>query len=593
MKFYNNLSVEVFSSGTTRIVDPINDLRNIDGLRFSTGYPGGLYLDGSFKVHRDILKRWSIQGGYRVIIRNGLTVVYEGYVNDLTRVLEQDSEYIEVPLVGGWSKIMMSRRWRKHWANDNVDDRTWVWQTAYSGHELCGIDRTDRLRFTPKAEQWDSGQIAAVKFSMPTGEVIRRIGYDYDMAEDSQNWVLEFNDATNGQSTIVDSTSSDSDISYAPGTATNAIEIRFRAGAQQTPTSDGDCYAEVTNLVVFGGEASTNNIDLTQVATDIVSQFSAVLNSSTDYIDTITQTSFDTTYDGATQITGIVPFVEDDFPTIADIIADMAGYGDDSFNAWGYGLYNSVVVASPDGKPVLFIEQQPALTDYDYIVSYDEKNLAGALAIDENFDELYNWIVVEYVDANGWVQYVSPDNDANLKDTTSITDYGQRDHVLSIGDATQTIAINYGRRFLAKHKDPQWKASQPITVVGYIRKKDGSQLPSSQIRAGKRLRIANYLNDLSGIGLTLLITGTQYDDTTETCSISFGRLDDWFITPFEHPIVRNDQVGRSSQSAGGSGSRRETDFMKLGYSAREWYGMSKDERRAIRQRGIREGTIKR
>lgn len=424
----------------------------------------------------------------------------------------------------------MSRRWRKHWANNSVDDRTWEWVTGTQGdgNEKCSINRSNRLRFTPKAEAWGLNDLAKVTFTMPTGEVIRRIVYDYDFLEGGQSWELYFGDATNGVSMIADADGSAANQSYTPGTPVQVMDIRYKSTAGQTPTSDGAYFGEVSNIMVFGGEAAGDEVDLTQIAQDIVANFTD-LNSSTVKIKTITQT----TYDDGTQ-TGIAPFVMDNFPTLADILTEMAGYGDDSQNAWACGLLHSENVASPDGKPILFVEQQPALTDYDYAVSYDEQNLVAPLAISENYDELFNWIVVSYTDANGWTQYISPDDDANLKDTTSITDYGQRDYVLSVGDADADMATSYGRRFLAKRKDPQWRVPQPITVIDSIRKKDGSLLPASQMRAGKRLKVENYLNDLSGTGLTLLITGTEYDDEAQTCAMAFGRLDDFFIAPFSH-----------------------------------------------------------
>ena len=40
--------------------------------------------------------------------------------------------------------------------------------------------------------------------------------------------------------------------------------------------------------------------------------------------------------------------------------------------------------------------------------------------------------------------------------------------------------------------------------------------------AGKRLLITDYLTDLSGTGLTVLITRTEYEHDSRMCSLSFG-----------------------------------------------------------------------
>ena len=80
---HNQLTVEVYSSGTTRIVDPAGELPWAQSINFSTGYPGGLYLAGSLYIPRDILRQWAVAGAQRVVFRNGLTIVYEGYIDTL------------------------------------------------------------------------------------------------------------------------------------------------------------------------------------------------------------------------------------------------------------------------------------------------------------------------------------------------------------------------------------------------------------------------------------------------------------------------------------------------------------------------------
>ena len=79
-----------------------------------------------------------------------------------------------------------------------------------------------------------------------------------------------------------------------------------------------------------------------------------------------------------------------------------------------------------------------------------------------------------------------------------------------------------GRTFLAEHKDPKYRMSGAINVKGSIRAKGGNLVPASQIRAGKRLKIDNYSQDLSGTGLTVLIGQTEYSSDDEVCSITTG-----------------------------------------------------------------------
>ncbi len=44
------------------------------------------------------------------------------------------------------------------------------------------------------------------------------------------------------------------------------------------------------------------------------------------------------------------------------------------------------------------------------------------------------------------------------------------------------------------------------------------------MRAGERLRIMNVLDDLSGDGLTLLITGTKYSHKKRTVALATGGM---------------------------------------------------------------------
>ena len=62
----NDVGVQVF--GHTWPHDPIpdvrGDFRRIQGIRFSTGYPGGLYLSASMYVPKDIVESWLLRGAH-------------------------------------------------------------------------------------------------------------------------------------------------------------------------------------------------------------------------------------------------------------------------------------------------------------------------------------------------------------------------------------------------------------------------------------------------------------------------------------------------------------------------------------------------
>jgi len=311
------------------------------------------------------------------------------------------------------------------------------------------------------------------------------------------------------------------------------IELRFYARADQTPTSDGTYFGEFSNITMY---SETSAIDLTEIATDVIGKFTD-LNSTTVKI--------------ASNTNSLVPFITSGHETLADILTFAAGFGDASQNPWHVYLLDSEVAASPDGKPVLVTEQRPALTDYEYALRVDEPNLVAPLSLDRDYSQIWNWIAVDYIDANGWTQYLTPDDISWMKDTASIAAYGQRDYQLSIGEATDKLAEDYGTRFLARYKDPQYVMRQPIQVQGYLRSKNDQKVPVSQVRAGKRVRIENYQQDLSGTGLTFLISNTQYDDSTEMLSISSGPPAPLIYAPFTHPRLLAEEAAATTPAAPG------------------------------------------
>jgi len=226
----------------------------------------------------------------------------------------------------------------------------------------------------------------------------------------------------------------------------------------------------------------------------------------------------------------LAPFYTDGFLTLAEIAERAASFGDSSFNPWAVGVLDSYKAATPDGLPVFYCEQVPALTGYDYTVRLDDKNLTAPIGLELDMGNIWNWIVVQYTDDAGRTQYISPDDDANLKDQTSIDTYTQRAAVFQAPTASATTATSLGRRYLAAYKDPKYLLTSALKVKGYIRGTSGEIIPASQIRAGKRIRVENFLQDLSGTGLTFLVTKTNYSDESEECTIETG-------TPWKLPVV--------------------------------------------------------
>ncbi len=508
----NNLKLEVYSTGLSQVIDAPGELLTAEGISFSTGYPGGLYLDASFEVQRNTADFWALKGAQRVVIRNSQTIVWEGQISGLDRSLQQETEGIKINAVGYWASLMNARRWRKWWADDRIQERrsdVWFWNETKTAAELADNDRDNRIRITPKAEAWANNDEAAIEYAMPTGETIKRVTLDFDFQEAGQAWELSLRNVGGG-SAIWSKTASGSgsqDDTLSP--ASNGIALQFFARAAQTPPSDGTIYGEISNVVVY---SETGAINLTEIAKDIRAEVTE-LNSDEGNIDSNTL--------------ALVPFIADRWETMGEILSSAARFGDASQNRWAYGVLSSEAATTPDGKPVLFVEQYPVLTGFDYAIRLDESNLQAPIRLTEDFigadvDDVWNWIIVKYTDLNGSPQWESPDDDANLTDADSVADWGQREIIINAGESTTAQARLFGRRFLKAHKDPAWRMTRPIKVMGSIRTDTGGRVPASEIRAGRRLKIENFLSDLSGTGLTVLISRTDWDDTRELMTITSG-----------------------------------------------------------------------
>jgi len=640
----NDLTIAVYTSLTTLIPDPSGELLRATGVRFQTGYPGGLHLSASFSVRRKVAEYWRVQGAQRLTLSAGLTIVWEGVIDDLAEAIARGGSDVTVTARGWWGFVLEQRSWRKRWADNRLTEDVWVWQediATYTAAELCETDRNNRIRFTPRGEQWASGAFAAVRYTMPTGETIKRVTCNYAFSElaavhpsgvmfyddsaatytvvadgdsvtlDTADWLYIYGDesvlnvsglgfvlsALNNNAAVADVEVYDgawtnvaalSDGTDAAGatlgqsgnmvfteiencnettvngksgrflrlgvsatldavtittvsflfaqswelrlrdtiggadiwsvTATGSgsqdstlatprqyLELQFISRAAQLGINNGSVYGQVSSVVVY---SETGSINSTEIIKDIRAKFTGI-NADESNI--------------ASNTLDLTPFLTEGWERASDIANRAASFGDSSANAWAVGFLTSEYAKTFDGKGVLFYEQQPVLTDYDYVIRLDE--LVTPVLLRRDSGNIWNWIVVGYTDALGRQQYLTPDDDASLTDATSVSTYGQRDYVLSYGQITSTEAADLGQRFLAQYKDPKYSFSAPLLVRGNIRAKAGNPVPACRIRAGKRIKIENYLRDLSGTGLTALISMTDYDADTQTCSITLGQPD--------------------------------------------------------------------
>lgn len=398
---------------------------------------------------------------------------------------------------------------------DTAGNITWTALTISDGTAVAGqtLATDGNISFTRPGDiaetSINSSRRAWVRL-LVSANLTASINIQEITLRETQAWKLSlYNvDTTTEVVTITSTNSGNTDHTLA--SPSSAIELRFVSMAKQTPPGNDTIFAGLRSLTIY---SETGSINLTEIAKDIRVAVST-LNSDETNIGSNTYS--------------LVPFITNGQEPPTNILEHACSFGDSSQNGWSAWLLDSEKAASPDGKPVLSVAQRPSLSDYDYAIRVDEPNLAPPLDLRLDYDGIINWVTVNYRDIEGRDASVTPDYDSSLKDTTSITAYGERRYSVNAGDTTDAIATNLGQRLLAEMKNPKWFVTSPIVVVDHIRAKSGALIPACEIEPGKRIRIENFLNDLSGVtdaGLTFLITQTDHSGDGRECRISTGTPD--------------------------------------------------------------------
>lgn len=574
----NNLTIEAFSSGTTRIYDTDKDLVRAQNVRFSSIYPAGRFLTASMFIPRDIYRFWALVGMQRFLIYNGETVVFEGKLTSGFGEWRETTQGVKLNLTGCWGAVMMNRGINKPWIDIRSSPDVWVWQINDVTHAAVHWFKQERLdgnlHMHAQAGTIPQDAIAGWKYIAPTGQTIKRFTYDYDFLKaGAHQFTMRVWNTADGvfePNTDINATGSGShDIELnqgGQGSYTQAIELQMisdKAGGN-TITTNTDTHAMWDEITIYTEVDAT--IDAGVVAADIVSHLSDDINS-------------DVTNIGSPG-NEILPFVTGGYEMAASVLSRAAAFGDASNNSWAVGLLPSEDATTPDGKPVLFLEQQPDLDDYEYAIRVDEPNLVPPFSIEHDYYAVYNWIIMKYTDENGWNQELTPDDISTLKDTTSIAEWGQREQPLFIGSGAVTDVVNYGKRYLARYKDPPWTMNLPMKVKGFIRNKGGGITPSSEIVAGKRLQIQNFITST-----VFIITKTTYTDKDEICAIQVGKPD--FLNPLPAAVF---DIPGADPVVGGEDPpvSAEQRWKLIGVSYEKWQEMSPAERRrAGRAAGVR------
>ena len=210
--------------------------------------------------------------------------------------------------------------------------------------------------------------------------------------------------------------------------------------------------------------------------------------------------------------------------SLADFMLEVAKLSSDG-SKWVIGVRESEADAG-ETRALLYYEQPPALTDYDYVLSIDEEVLAGGfdLVASAMPEDVLKRVIVKFKNPRGL-------EDWSYADKTISTNYLSRHAVVTADNSVTTLigASALAETIIASRQNLSYRIGTPITIKGFVRAKTGEHVPASWVRAGKRIKIENFLGDFgdeaTGTGFTFLISQTEYNDENETNRLTLGKPD--------------------------------------------------------------------
>ncbi|MBU0495674.1 MAG: hypothetical protein KKA73_13190 [Chloroflexi bacterium] len=482
----HDLHLYIYDASGNPILDPQGEIASFDPPTIRTAWPGG-FVDLRTSIQRPITRPWTVAAPLRCVCRHGLKTIFEGVIEDLAEQLRGPAESIDLAALGYHARLR-SRQIHQRWC----DMRLTEWQRPAATPALAGyqpdlftFDHQDRLQYLAKdGVSIANGDYVCERYMMPAGQTIKRIAFDYDLQAGAQSWGLVLYDENAGTPTLwsVAATGTGS-VNHTLATPRRYVDLLFISGAAQTGLGDGTIYGRFTNVKVY---SETGTITGGAIVADVLALVSEL---SVDY-SAITDPALT-----------LEPFLTTGWRPLADIVAQALAFGDASANTYGLCVWDSE--AASDGLPQAHVSARD-ISDYDYLVRLADLE---EFTSDPSLDQLYNYIIVEYRDEQGRPAWLTPTDAATLTDATSVATYGQRDYVLRVDSESATTAQYLGERYLARHKDPVYKVC--MTLDWEIPDKRGVLQPACRVRAGERIRVANYLD-----GTTFFIAATEYNAAT-------------------------------------------------------------------------------
>ncbi len=201
MRSDNDLLVKFFNgpTSTTELADVTGALAYARVESFGTCFPGGLYTTARIRVPQVITRARLIKENQRVAIYNGLSIVWEGVTSEISLSVNGTEQWLDVACVGQWGPQIRSRTLNKCWADNRLSEDTWVRQAQGDKDNQANVDRLNRISVGPNIVAWTAGEIvAAFRYTMPTGQTIKRIVASLRNRESGQDWTTHIRDTIGG-----------------------------------------------------------------------------------------------------------------------------------------------------------------------------------------------------------------------------------------------------------------------------------------------------------------------------------------------------------------------------------------------------------
>ena len=487
------LSVAIYATGTSTELMRARSGVDATALRFSTGLPGG-FLECSFRLQAAGAKLLAVDTGQKVIVRCGNAVVWWGWVEDVTRMVQGRTMQVDVTCMGPVQELMQRRSSPSYTGivgsviltNEIVANCPNISQDMSQVVD-SGVPLTLSWSNRPVMEIADAvcaaGELGGQQLQFAVWEPglyrsplaqVQNVTPDPQLEEGSTYW--EWGTASL-QTTYYHSAVQA--VLWGDG-VTDWLRTKLKYPVVGSSTYLIDYYTLWSAHTLMGARA---RVDWYTAADTIISS-----DYTTQYVSDGTTTTWQRRLQTLT----------------APATAATARVGILVEPQTGAGLYTVVddvrfylaaATRAGDDLPRAHLWARD-VSDYDYAVY--TRRLDAAWPLTETTRQLANYVKTSY--SGGYT--------AAAEDATSQGAYRRRDAIVSLADLGSSEAAVARDAYLARWKDP---AEEPGTLVvrfGQVLTTRGRPVHVSLLRAGDRVRIMDGLR----VGTTVVVAETNWED---------------------------------------------------------------------------------